>query len=1546
MPTPDTTAVGDASLPRSSRWRRFWWTAGIVLGAVGAVGVSYYLAVNTVRGRQWLLRAVISSANGLFRGRGTLRVGVLRSISATRIVAENVSLVDTAGVPVVTAQHLEGTLAIRGLFDKAIHIRRLAVRGLRLDLKRDETGPWNISYIISGDATRKSPSTTRGFGDDIRVDSLLVDGGRVGTIAPWAPHPIFTGAARDSVIAVRDSLHDLVRTATGTFFERRVVVLERVRAHDAIIVDVEQRPASMQIDTLSGVVSDPPVRLVHGAGRIRWTGDSMHLDLGDVRLPASTGTAVGTIDWHHPGPLRYDVVIKTDAGLTDLHWIWDVLPTEGRGSATVRMRTLTNPDDVEFALSALDVSSGASRVTGAIDIVLEPARMLLQRVDLAFVPLQSELLRRLSYEALPRAIRGTFTGKLVAREGGPLTAFKMDRFDARFADALVPGGAVSTASLRGMVAIGERPRAWAMTLDAARVDLRSVQALSPALMPAMPAFDGILSARGVIRAADLEAVDLTTVGLTWTDAVGNVSTVRGDLRARYGGANANAPRVNAALQLDPLSMRALARIDSTLPLRGAISGQITLDGTTEAMRWTAALRAADGSVGAPRSGTDVSSSPVTMQGTAALTAAEWEVTANGALDHVDVRQWMGRPAVPSTAFDGTVVLSARGPRAPAAASAADRVPLAGTTGSLVVDWRQRAADDRPAFDLLGRVSLGADRLLVDSAIAHIGGVTFDARGALARDAQQVDTLTLSARVDSLGAVRAELGRLAAMMQPVDSSSAASLRAMAADTLDGDLSFSGYLFGSLTDAGATAALGARTMQVGSVRVGRIVGSAQADHVFTRPAFEGAATADDIDGLGAIRLQTVGFRVEQANADSGRLVLDVSSQTEAHLLARGGYAHAPSQLVVAVDSLHLSYADVLWRNATPIRFQQDSTGFHLFPVELRSNAAGVLNAVADVPSARPITGSLRLEQFPVGELAALLAGTPTFAGTLSGTAELTGTRPLPRLAWTLRGDSLGLNGFRLPSINATGRYADRNLTASAVLRDSLGGTLLAEARVPIDLALTSVEKRLLSDQVDARIAADSLRLDGLPVAIDGVQRLRGQISGQLALSGNLDHPVARGTMTANGVGAFLRDLNIEPDDGHIVLRAAEDSLILESLRFRSGGLRDTVGAAGALHFHSGQPSTVSLTVSANNAALSRQRDGTDLNLSGSVSLVGPLTRPTLSGAIFVPRANLVFDPLGARSALDLSSDAARELLGAEEVPVAATAAQSLAALGSLITVDNARVDLGNEVWVQTPESRVKVAGGLSIAMSGNRLALEGELTANRGQYRLDLGVVSRSFTVDSGRVRFFGSSAIAPTLDISATNTVRVAGGSAIPVRVHIGGTYDVPVLTLSSTDPLYASAPESEIISLLIFGAPTFALDGAGQSTVRAVTGVLLPSVGGAVEGALQRFFPGINTIQVTTAGGQSQQDLSALSLLDNLSISAGKQIGERTFLRANTGVCRGSASSARSSLWIGLAAEYRLSRNLTGQVGMDPGSAPCTQLSSNGFPRLQFGFDLFREWIF
>jgi translocation and assembly module TamB len=1531
----------------SPRQRRFWWVVAIVLGAGAGMSLGYLVATRTDAGRQWLLSALVTRANGVFGGRGSLRIGSLREISPGRVVAENVSLVDTAGVPVVTAERVIGTLDVRGLLGRAIHIRQLALAGVTMTLRQEAPGrPWNIAHIIAGDTATKVPHTGVRFGDDVRIDSLRIERGVVTTRAPWAPHPIFTGAARDSVVAVRDSLHDLERLPDGQIFERRRIALDVVQAHDVVIVDVQKRPASLQLDSLRGVLSDPPVPVRHASGQVTWTSDSLQLVLREVRLPDSRGTASGSVAWNRPGPVRFDVQVQADAGLADLAWIWDALPREGRGTALVHMRTLADAYDAEYRLRQLDVTSGGSRVRGDITVTVRPAELLLHDIDLQFTPLQSALARRLSYDALPANVRGVFTGHLLAREGGALTAFRIDRLDARFVDAAVPGNeAVSSVRLAGMLSFGAAPRAWGLTVADAVADLRTVRLL----MPTMEAIDGVVRGQAQVRRADLTAADVHDMALTWTDAVGHVSTVRGDARVRYGVAT---PEVYANLVLDPLSMPALARVDTILALRSRLAGTVALNGPLNALTWRARLLALDGA--AARLALDSAGVPVgtslALSGTAMLNAHDWQGTAEGTLSAFDVRAWMGRETVPATALEGSVRLAGRGPLDSLARGRTDSLAISGFEGGGEVVLSQREGPARPAFDLVASASLGRVRLVVDSALARSGGVLLSARGALARDTLRVDTLQLSLQADSLPVVRAQLERFADMLQPVDTALAASLRAAAADTLTGDFSLSGYLYGSLGKADATAALGGRGVQIGAIHAGRVFGSARATDVLRRPAFEAVASVDDVTGIGAVRLQTVTFRVNEASADSGIMVLDVGTDDDAHLVVRGGYAADARSTTVRVDSLRLAYDSVSWRSARVALLRRNSVGLTLSPLELRSSAGGVLAVEASVPKQGAVQGTLRVERFPFGEVGALLAGTTPLAGTISGGATLAGARMEPLLSWNLVADSLGVDGVRLPPITSTGSYADRRLVARAELRDTLGGRVQAQATLPVDLTLASVDKRLLADGVQGEVLVDSLRLQGLPLTIDGVSRLRGLVAGRFAIGGTFERPTANGLLTLSAAGARIDDFGIEPADGALMLRANADSLVLERFRLRSGRVSDTVGASGVLRFAAGErPASVDLALAARDFIVSRQSDGTDLDVGGALRLSGPLSRPQLSGRVVVPRANLVVDPLGARTALDLSSDAARALLGADEVPVAESAAQSLARLGASITVANARVELGNEVWVRTPEARVNLSGGLDVTKNGDRLALDGEIRANRGQYRLELGVVNRSFSVDSGRVRFFGNNAIAPTLDITATNVVRVAGGSEIPVRVHIGGNYDKPVLTLSSTDPLYASAPESEIISLLIFGAPTFALDGQSQSTVRAVTGILLPSVGGLVEGALQRWLP-VNTIQVSTGRGQQDAAMTGTSLIDNLnlSISAGKQFGERTFLRLNTGICRGvgQATQRGAGLWGGVAAEYRIARNWWGQVGVDPGSAPCTRPTGDVFPRLQFGFDLFREWIF
>ncbi|MCC6242619.1 MAG: translocation/assembly module TamB [Gemmatimonadaceae bacterium] len=1517
----------------SARQRRLGWAAALVAALVAGVSLTYVWATNSAAGREWLLARLVSTIDGAFDGRGHLRVGVLRDISWGHIEADSVSIVDSAGVAIISIESLEGRLDFPALLDRKIHLHALTIRTLRVALAKDFKGPWNFAYLLSG-----TPSTTPqvrgapGFGDDIKIDTLRLSDGVITTSAPWAPHPVFTGTARDSVIAVRDSLHDLLRTPNG-LLERRRITLDRLVGVNGVIMDPMRRPSRLTIDSLTGIISDPPVRIAGAAGLVTWTPDSLRLNLPVLQLPASRGSAEGRVWWNQPGAVRFDVAIKTEAGLSDLTWIWDVLPKTGGGTASVRMRTLESADDAEYTLTSLDVASMESRITGQIQVVVHPASIELQQVALDFAPISSALLRRLSYEALPATVNGMMRGRLVAARGGPLTNFLIDTLNAEFRDGVVPD---ATSSLRahGTVAMGAAPAAREVVIDAMRADLRTVRALSADL----PAFDGMVEGKGRVVAADLTSATLRDLALTWTDGANNVSSIRGDAQVDIG---PRVPRLTLALVVDSVALRALARIDTTFTVRSTLSGTIAAAGALDSLTWRLVARAD-------------SAGRLTLDGIASLQSPAWRVSGGGALQTIDAARWLGRTDVPVTAISGTVNFAANGAQDSAGLATVERARAA-------LSLTQPEADSRPAFDLLASLDLDPRRVRVDSALMHVGGITLDAKGTLARAAVGAvgaavalsDTLVVSATADSLDAVRRQLTRLAATMAPVDSASAASLRSFASDTLRGDASLSGYLIGSLDDFDATLALGAREMQVGAIRIGRVFGSLRAEQVRTRASFEGVATADELDGIGAIRIASAEFRVLRANPDSGALVLDASSVDDAHLVVRGAYARSDGRTTVTADSLRFVYDSVAWNNAAPIRVVSDSKGLVIDSLQLSSSRAGSVSVRASVPTEGTVDGMLYLDQFPIAEAAAFAMGTSRYAGLLSGNATLRGTRQSPLISWRMFADSLGLPGSYLPRVSTDGEYANRVAIARASITDSAGGRLYGEARVPVDLSIATVEKRLLSEAVDADVKADSLRLEALDIGVAGIERVKGSLAGHIVVTGTMDRPVGTGSLTLTQFSAHSTQMGIEPVEGRAVVRAAQDSLILETFRMRSGDRAgDTLNISGGLRYALNEPATVRAKVFANTFVGARQRDGSSVIVSGALDVVGPLRKPDVSGVVNIPLGLLAIDPLNASTALDLTSESARWYLGTSEQATVDAAGASLFRVGDVATVSNVRVELGNDVWVRTPEASVRLTGSVNVSTKDGVLVPEGEINANRGQYRLDLGVVTRSFSVDSGRVRFFGDAAIGPTLDISATNTVKLATGDDIPVGVHIGGTIEKPVLTLSSADPLYASAPESEIISLLIFGAPTFALDGQSQSTVRAVTGVLLPTVGGAVEGVLQELLPvKFNTFQVSTAGGQSTDELSSVSSLLstlNLSISAGKQVGERTFLRLNTGICRGAAQTSLrgANLWYGVAAEYRLSRGLSAQVGVDPGSAPCSRIGGDVFPRMQFGFDLFREWIF
>ena len=663
--------------------------------------------------------------------------------------------------------------------------------------------------------------------------------------------------------------------------------------------------------------------------------------------------------------------------------------------------------------------------------------MLLSGIDLSFAPLRSELLRRLTYNAIPGAVKGTFEGRLVAKKGGLLTSFLVDNINAHFVDDNV-AGAQSSFTANGLVGFGKKPTAHNVTVCAASIDLRSIRKA----VPAAPPVDGILRGNLFIASGDLQQADIPSLNLTWLDASGNSSQVSGHVATRYADRN---PTVNTELTFNPLALKALARVDSTFPLSAALRGTVSAVGKLDSLLWKAALTNGDDRFAA--------------KGMAGLRDSMWSVQGNTILESFNMQRWLARTGVPATAINGPiqVALTAQMRR-----DSTMRVAQA----EVSVDLTQSAADDRPEFSVRGTGGLDAVRLHVDSASVLLGGITMDVHGALARDSAATDTLVASMQADSLTAARPELIRLAGMLMPVDSALAETLRSFATDTLSGDVSLSATMMGSLPAYAANVSLSARNMQVGILNVRRVFGSVGVVGLPDHPHFDATATVDDISGVGQVKLSNAEFRIENASPTGGRLRLDIVARDTTALRVRGAFKREADVLAVSLDSLRFNYSQATWLSAAPALLTSDARGIRLDSLLVKSNHGGVLAVSADIPEAGLIKGNVHLDRFPAGEIATFATSSTTrYHGLLAGDTQLGGTRAAPIIGWKMRADSVGTDAATLPPLITTGAYDTQKLVAHAELEDSVKSRLRMDARVPIDLAIASVDKRMLSSNLDA-------------------------------------------------------------------------------------------------------------------------------------------------------------------------------------------------------------------------------------------------------------------------------------------------------------------------------------------------------------------------------------------------------------------------------------------------------------------------------------------------
>jgi translocation and assembly module TamB len=1233
-------------------------------------------------------------------------------------------------------------------------------------------------------------------------------------------------------------------------------------------------------------VRDPAVQVKRASGQVVVDADSAGFRFDALELPGGV-LSLHAVVRSGGGRTAYDATVDADRfRFEDLAWIAPELPRSGGG--TVRLHASADGEGRSvWEFRDADVRIGDSRVRGELRFAAGGrGGGRVDTLDLTAEPLDLALLAPLLGPIpLHGEVRGTVRGSGLMSDLEVVT-------DLVFTDAGAPGRPVSAVSGRGRLAIGG-PAGVAFrgfSVSPADVSLATVAGIAP-----------VVTLRGRVRAdGTLEGPwnDVAFDGaLTHSDGPGPVSAARGTARLALG----DTTRVRADLAMDSLSFDDLARSYTGIPLRGSLAGRVRVDGPVTGL-------AVDGDLAGP-------AGSVVVGGTVGGQDAGAVVRLRGRFADVDLRGHV--TGAPPTALAGSFETDLLVP--------ADSGAATHGTASVTFD-RSRVAGftvSRAGFGL----SLGSEAVRLDTLYVEHPGLAIDAAGTLGLPGKPPGEVRVAIRADTLSALapiarwlRAESGDSAT--GPTDLYGTGRLDGRFAGTTDawafaGEFDVPGFAFGDYAALGLRGSIDYRS---GAVR--------------TWVGLMARADSLTLAGMryGGVRVTTAG------PPDAMAARIEASLPGDAPLRAAGVLGLDSVGVRVHLDSAVIGLPSATWTLAHAAEVLVGADSVTVDSLEFRSTAGGRVGFEGSLPVGGTGDFALVADSVPVSDLYTLAQrDTAGVGGFLSVASHLTGTAAAPTIEAYLTLADGRFGDFRTPLVDGLFRYGDRLLTLKGGLWRGPEKVLSVRGSVPVDLSLTSAERRQLPGPLEIRVQADSVDLSAVDVFTTLVSDVRGVLTADVAVQGSWDQPsltgrvrISHGEVTIPALGQRLRgiEVRLETSGNRIHLAQA-----------RIGGGPGTLDIEGDVVLQDLTRPALDLTLQARGFQALNRRDFAGLTGTGTLRLTGPFLGARLTGHLTVDEGYLAFADLVEKRIVNLDDPEFRAVVDSNlaEASILGPAAE-VVFLDSL-RIDSLRVTMGPSVWLRSSEANIQLAGDLRITKSVenvlNPYRLDGTLRAERGTYRLTVGPTSKDFQVTRGEVRFFGTPDLNPQLDIAAEHTVRSVRGADLVVRARIGGTLLEPILTLESDQRPPLS--ETEIVSYLLFGRPSSELLGGGTG-VRSEQAVLQGAVAGLAgiaAGQLEQTLVadlGLPIDYIAIRPG------TAGDLLGTLQVEAGRQIGERTFLSVNAPLCE-----VRRGQLLGATLAYRLGRAWRLEASVEPVLQECRALGGAPQPTTpyQVGVDLF-----
>jgi translocation and assembly module TamB len=1455
---------------RHSLAAALWLVAGLLASLLGALSA----LVGTGAGRLLLTQVAVGALKHVVDG--TVEIGDVRGALLTGVTLRNVRVFDLDTTLVAALPRVDATFNPFDLAAGRVVLLTLELRQPVINVVQHRNGRLNVEELLrlgrpsSGPQGPKTLIVFRNVRIDQGTVTLRLQERSAGDVAGHEIDPL----DRDG--------------------RRRIHRFEHLDARFATLLISSPREPGIHVDIaqLAVTSTDPEFTLTDVVGHVTVVGDSLAVDLSRVQLPASRLSGHGSVRWPRD-TLLFDLTVRADsATLGDVHFLTPRFPRAAVVRGGVRLRS-HGGRLLEVGLDPLDVRYGGGTLTGRLTAV--------SAADSGLVAVQgAELVARDFDLDFPRALVDTlpFYGRLSGHTtaNGATNALTLE-VDWTFYDSLVAGRPASR--LRGEGEIDLRApagiRFQPFFVEAATVDFGTIRRLAPAV-----ALHGVLGAAGTLTGGLHDARFTGT--LTHRDGERPTSLVSGTV-----GLDTRTDTIGlyADVRANSLSFDGLRGSFPGLPLRGAVTGPITLNGTLAALESHANLESSAGAV--------------RVDGVLMLLASR-----SGVRDftlraqNIDLARWVA--GAPGSRLSFTIASGL------AWDSAAP--PVGALTATL-----SRSSLVGAALDT-GRAALhfAGGRVYLDSLrIGRPGFVTTGA-GALGWERPASGVVSLDFNADSLDS----LDSLVTWLVGPDTKAKARGRSFrgAAHVL---LTFDGALDSMTIEARGTAERlrwrgwevpaghGRLVYQPGpvpglrfdatldSLRFGRFA--------FSAASATGRGTRDSLTWFARSRFGDIGAFV-----------------TGGRLERRSRGAGHPAGVTVGIDSLSLLLPGGVWLLQHPTEVVVNDSTIAVVGLTVHSvSDSGRIVLNGSLPVRGPADAHIQIEAFPLAGIYTLFEGDTTgVGGTVTASVGLAGTRTDPVYVGSVAVSNGSLPGFRAPLVDGTVEYRERRLDAALHLWRMGQQILTVTAHLPLDLSLIAVAERTLPDTLSVGARVDSVDLSVLEAVTPLVREVRGVFSAEFGVAGTWHQPRLGGVVRIVRAAATIPALNVRYENVTGDLAMSGDTISVRSLSATSGdGRMDVSGFVRLLEL---THPVLALKINADDFKALDLKANVTVTASGQLTLTGPVFGATLAGHATVTSGVLYFADLIEKRIINLEafSDSALESLIQE---------QRLGPEFQSVFLDSLRIqgldlDMGNDVWLRSNEANIQLTGTVTLSKERTSYLLSGTLQAPRGFYRLKIGPVTREFAVSEGTVRYFGTPDLDAELNIAAKHTVHpmaasLAGGGDIVVVAHITGTLLVPRVTLEAERQ---DLSQTDVISYLFFGKPSFELTGdpralTDQQFVRTAVSVL--------SGELERTIVsdlGIPLDYVEIRPGASTDPFSGVQL------AVGRQLGRKTFLVVNAGFCQGRPVAVNNT--IGLSFQYRLGPEFRTEASFEPvrvcSADPALDPPSATVVR-QVGFDLIWE---